>query len=97
MANDHDVVIIGAGVIGVCVGFELAKRGAPEAVIDEALESLPESDLEATRAVAEAWLRRGKVDPMALARHLDRKGFSSGSILTVVDEMRVERQAGEGD
>ncbi|WP_419947738.1 FAD-dependent oxidoreductase, partial [Candidatus Palauibacter sp.] len=27
MARDYDAIIIGAGVIGVCTGFELAKRG----------------------------------------------------------------------
>ena len=27
MNHDYDAIVIGAGVIGVCTGFELAKRG----------------------------------------------------------------------
>jgi len=77
--------------------FELAKRGAPEGVVEEALASLPESDLEPTRRVAAAWLRRGRTDWTALARHLDRKGFSTSSILTVVEESRREQTGEEGD
>lgn len=72
--------------------FELAKRGASEEVIEAALQALPENDLEATRSVAATWLRRGKTDWTALARHLDRKGFSPGSILTVVGEARRQRE-----
>jgi len=27
MPNKYDAIVIGAGIIGACVGFELAKRG----------------------------------------------------------------------
>ena len=27
MNRDYDAIVIGAGVIGVCTGFELARRG----------------------------------------------------------------------
>ena len=35
MSKDYDVIIIGAGVIGVCVGFELAKRGLRTLNVDK--------------------------------------------------------------
>jgi len=27
MSNKYDAIVIGAGIIGACVGFELAKQG----------------------------------------------------------------------
>lgn len=69
--------------------LELAKRGAPEVAIEQALEgAFSGSDLETTREVAGRWAHSGRRDPQALARHLDRKGFTSGSIRTVLEEMR---------
>lgn len=78
--------------------LELVKRGAEEEVVDEALEvSFSDDDLASTREVAVAWMRRGKRDWAALARHLDRKGFSTGSILRVVDEARTAQPGDEDD
>lgn len=69
--------------------FELSRRGAPESIVDEVLErSLPDDDVEATRSVAAAWLGRGRQDWNALGRHLERKGFSTASILGVIEELR---------
>jgi regulatory protein len=72
---------------------ELARRGAPEAAVDAALATLPEDDLPAARAAAEQWERRaGGSNPRALrdlralARHLDRKGFSRRAIVAVLNE-----------
>ncbi|MDX1643768.1 MAG: regulatory protein RecX [Thermoanaerobaculia bacterium] len=72
--------------------LELARRGAEASAADGALDTVY-ADIdegEATREVAAAWCRRGRRDPAALARHLDRKGFPAGAILEVVEERRGE-------
>ena len=62
------------------------KRGAPEEAIDAALAELtPEDDLPAAREAAERWRLKGGVDPRALARHLERKGFSRRAIVSVLN------------
>lgn len=64
---------------------ELARRGAPDEAIEEALSELTdEDDLPRAREAAEAWRRKGGSDPRALARHLDRKGFSRRAIVAVL-------------
>jgi regulatory protein len=66
---------------------ELLKRGAPEEAVEEALTELtPEDDLPAAREAAEQWERRGGRDLRALARHLERKGFSRHAIVAVLTE-----------
>jgi regulatory protein len=66
---------------------ELVKRGASSEAIDGALAELaPEDDLPAAREVAAKWARGGKSDPQALARHLQRKGFSSRAIFALLKE-----------
>jgi regulatory protein len=73
------------------MAMELAHRGADERVVDSMLEEFfSGSEMEAVRAAAERWARRGKRDWQALARHLDRKGFAAGSIWTVVDEVKSQ-------
>ncbi len=71
---------------------ELAKRGAPEEAIEEALSELTEEDdLPRAREAAEAWRRKGGTDPRALARHLDRKGFSRRAIVAALNgEVDIE-------
>ncbi|HEV8577515.1 MAG TPA: regulatory protein RecX [Thermoanaerobaculia bacterium] len=65
---------------------ELLQRGAPEDVAEEVLAELtPEDDLPAARDAAERWQRQGGRDPRALARHLDRKGFSRRAIVAVLN------------
>jgi regulatory protein len=65
---------------------ELLRRGAPEDVAEETLAELtPEDDLPAARAAAERWARQGGRDPRALARHLERKGFSRRAIVAVLN------------
>jgi regulatory protein len=64
---------------------ELLRRGAPEDAAAAALAELtPEDDLPAARAAAERWERQGGRDARALARHLDRKGFSRRAIVAVL-------------
>jgi len=71
---------------------ELAKRGAPQEAIEEALSEITdEDDLPRAREAAEAWRRRGGTDPRALARHLDRKGFTRRAIVAVLNgELDIE-------
>ena len=65
---------------------ELLKRGAPEGAVEAALAELtPDDDLPAAREAAESWRRKGGVDPRALARHLERKGFSRRAIVAVLN------------
>ncbi len=66
---------------------ELLKRGAPDDAVEAALAELtPDDDLPAAREAAETWRRRGGQDPRALARHLERKGFSPRAIVTVLND-----------
>lgn len=66
---------------------ELLKRGAPDDAVEAALAELtPDDDLPAAREAAETWRRRGGHDPRALARHLERKGFSPRAIVTVLND-----------
>jgi regulatory protein len=63
---------------------ELAVRGVTGELAREVLaELLPEDDTDAARAAAR---RHPKKDPAALARSLERKGFSSRAIRAVVGE-----------
>jgi SOS response regulatory protein OraA/RecX len=65
---------------------ELMKRGAAEDAVDEALAELPDDDLPAAREAAAKWERKGGSDPRALARHLERKGFSRRAIVAVLND-----------
>lgn len=75
---------------------ELERKGAAEEAIDEVLASSGrEDELSLARSAASRW-RGGKALRPAdegrklreqLARHLARKGFSTGVILTVLDEL----------
>jgi regulatory protein len=76
---------------------ELLKRGAPEEAIDEALAALtPEDDLPAAREAAERWQRAGGRDSRALARHLERKGFSYRAIVALLNERPDGQESGLG-
>lgn len=73
----------------------LVRKGASAEAVEEAIDLVPRDDLPLARQNAAVWRRsrRGKLDPRALARHLDRKGFSRGSIFALVDELREECHA----
>lgn len=63
---------------------ELGARGVEEEVAREVLdELLPEDDTEAAREEAR---RSGKTDPAAVARRLERRGFSARAIAAVLRE-----------
>ena len=70
---------------------ELERRGAPAAAaaaaVDEAFAGGEEA---AARQVAERWLARRRADRAALARHLSRKGFTSGAVMRLVRELVEE-------
>ena len=65
---------------------ELIKRGAPDDAVEAALAEITvEDDMAAARDAAESWRRKGGLDPRALARHLERKGFSRRAIVAVLN------------
>jgi SOS response regulatory protein OraA/RecX len=65
---------------------ELLKRGASEEAIEGVLSEMPDDDLPAAREAAGTWERKGGTDPRALARHLERKGFSRRAIVAVLND-----------
>ena len=76
---------------------ELERRGAPAEEAAAAVETVfVDGEEPAARRVAERWLsRRGvaRTARAALARHLDRKGFSTGTVLRLVRELVSEGDA----
>ncbi|HVF58628.1 MAG TPA: regulatory protein RecX [Thermoanaerobaculia bacterium] len=69
----------------VKVRAELLRRGAaPEAAEQAVAEVLPEDDRAAALAAAARWRARGGEDEQALARHLQRKGFSRRAIVAAL-------------
>ncbi len=77
---------------------ELERRGAsPEAVEEALAQSFGDGDLELARQVAAAWSARSRArGGAALARHLDRKGFTPAAIRAVLGETAAEPgEAGE--
>jgi regulatory protein len=67
---------------------ELERKGLDAEVIDHALAAaMPESESDLARDAARRFQRRRRTaDPRALARHLDRLGFSTRDILTLAEE-----------
>jgi regulatory protein len=67
---------------------ELDRKGLQAEVIDFALaEALPETESDLAREAAQRFKRRRRTaDPRALARHLDRLGFSTRDILSLAEE-----------
>lgn len=76
---------------------DLERRGAPGSSVEAALaEAFPDGDSTVAREAARRWRLRGGHDVAALARHLERKGFSSSSIARMVEELRSEVSDGSG-
>jgi len=75
---------------------DLVQRGAPEAVISEVLdELLPADDRDAARQAAERWLaRRRNPDKPALARYLERRGFTPSAIWGALDAVEWDEPEG---
>lgn len=68
---------------------ELRRRGVGDSIVEQVLADVyPSRAVEIQRAleVVERWRSSGRAGREKLARHLDRKGFSPGVILTVIDE-----------
>lgn len=79
------------------VRIELAKRGASEDVVDRVVREIFIGGEEPLlRESAAKWLRRYNWDRQSLARHLERKGFSGGAILRVIDELEPTCSDGIG-
>ncbi len=70
------------------VRAELERRGARDGAVEKALRSsFPEGELSRARAVATRWLGVRGSDQPALARHLDRKGYSQQVVLQILEEL----------
>jgi regulatory protein len=70
------------------VRAELERRGVTAETAAGALaDTLPADDTPAATAAAEKWLRAHRLEEAALARHLDRKGFTRRAILIVLREL----------
>lgn len=73
----------------------LARLGVARATIGELLPVGGDAGETSTaRELAERWVARqsarsGPLDPRALARHLDRRGFGRRAILSVLDELQL--------
>lgn len=85
---------------------ELLRRGVAAATADQILgELLPEDDREAAGEAARRYVaQRGPQgagaeapDPLALARHLSRKGFSRRAIVAVLRELPDGPEIDEAD
>lgn len=80
---------------------ELMKRGAPEFVVEEVVtESFREGEKALLRESAIGWLRRHQWDRSGLARHLERRGFSAGAIVSTLADLESQganRATGEVD
>jgi sarcosine oxidase subunit beta len=93
MANDYDVIIIGAGVIGVCVGFELAKRGRKTLNVDK----LPAAGYGSTsNTCAIIRLHYSTPDGVAMARESYFYWLDWGRYLGVADEAGLARYVNTG-
>jgi regulatory protein len=81
------------------VRAELARRGAADEVVDAIVsECFASGEIPRLRRIAEGWLRRHPWKRDRLARHLERKGFTVGAILEVLDALEKEgRRADEGN
>ncbi len=70
---------------------ELERRGAPAEEASSAVAAaFADGEEEAARRVARRWLARRPAGRAALARHLDRKGFSTAVVLGLVRELTGE-------
>lgn len=70
---------------------ELEGKGVPSDVADSAIAALfpdRESELEAALEAAQRWRPSTDVEPEKVARHLERKGYSTAVILQVLDQLK---------
>jgi len=71
---------------------DLERRGAPPEIVREVLDELvPDDDGELAGGAAERWRRLHPAgQPAALARHLERRGFTQRAILAAVRELESD-------
>lgn len=74
---------------------ELGRKGVDAELAKEVVADLvPDDDRQAARQAARVWLARHPSDlsaqPAALARHLERKGFSRRAIFTALEEAGLD-------
>ena len=75
----------GLGVNGL--RRELQRRGLEDEVIAAVIkESFPDGDRDLAETVGRLWLSKGGQSREALARHLERKGFSQASVWKVIED-----------
>ena len=93
MTEKYDAIIVGAGIIGACVGFELAKRGKKVINIDK----LPESGMGSTAAsCAIIRLHYSTPDGVAMAREGYFYWLDWNKYLGVVDPSGMVRYINTG-
>ena len=69
------------------IAADLSRRGAPRSIASEVASESPEEELARARAEAERWSATSrKPQPAALARFLERKGFSPRTIVAVLED-----------
>jgi regulatory protein len=71
---------------------ELQRRGVDGEIVEEMLaEAFAEGEGRLVKEVAQRWLTGRRPDRAALARHLERKGFSPGAILSALEDEALEQ------
>ncbi len=74
------------------IAADLSRRGAPRPLAAEAATESPDDELTRARDEASRWSAKTRhPQPAALARYLERKGFSARSIVAVLEDL------GEGE
>jgi regulatory protein len=67
---------------------ELARRGVEEEAVERLVrDAFPEGETAAVRQAALRWVDRGGRGRDRLARFLDRRGFSKGAIIEILNEL----------
>ena len=85
------------GLARAGVAASLARRGVSRPALDAALGDDDRArELGRARQAAEKWLRAGRSDAAALARHLDRKGYTGHAIFRVLNELGLREGARGG-
>ncbi|MGE0555328.1 MAG: NAD(P)/FAD-dependent oxidoreductase [Gemmatimonadales bacterium] len=93
VTNDYDVIVIGAGIIGVCVGFELAKRGHKTLNVDK----LPAAGYGSTsNTCAIIRLHYSTPNGVAMARESYYYWLDWGRYLGVADEAGLAKYVNTG-
>ena len=93
MSQDYDAIIIGAGVIGVCTGFELAKRGYRTLNVDKQPAAGSGSTCNTCAIIR---LHYSTPDGCAMARESYFYWLDWGRYLGVPDEMGLAKYVNTG-